>query len=299
MICSPVKIFCDYLDTTYSASSPIVDSTKYWVQSHGASCVFSDDKSSSWRFGADGSSTGILKIDTAKTYSRISASGQVLAYLRAHGLFMEYLGEISTEPHNVSRIDVSADISLDGASAIASLRKRFASGVCSLGRKALPVTYVLGVRPDGQETGSFYAGHRTKARTTANVYDKAYEALQKRGEVIPPTTRYEMRMRGEKGRAGPSLRDAAEPDRLFWHIASPTLLNAPEGVQEWSSDWGGGWRYERPEKLLPAEVLDKRVYFSPDLDSLIEVADSMGSGGRAYLMRQLERKILGVNLLAS
>jgi hypothetical protein len=304
MTCSPTEIFCDWLDTTYSPDSPVIDSTKYWAQSHGAMCFFSDDKVSSYRFGGEGTAsgadnTGVLRFETAKHYSKISASGQVLAYLRSVGLFMDYLSEVSDDAHNVSRIDVSMDLPLDGAGVISKLRRKFSGGTCQLGRKSLPVQYQLGVNSAGRETGTFYAGHRTKARTTAAIYDKAWEAFQKRGEQLPPTTRYEMRMKSEKGRAGASLRDAAEPERLFWHIASPTLLKAPKGVEAWSSGWDGGWHYERPDKLLPAEVLARRIDFSPDLDSLIEVADSMGSGGRAYLLRLLERKVSEGNLLDS
>jgi hypothetical protein len=123
------------------------------------------------------------------------------------------------------------------------------------------------------------------------VYDKAWEALSKRGEQLPPTTRYEMTSRGEKGRVGPSLRDAAEPTRLFWHIASPTLLKAPDDVPAWTSDWEGGWHYEKTEPLLPAEILERLVEFSPALDQMILQADKIGDGGKKYLLRLLERKL--------
>lgn len=286
-----LNIFCDWLDTTYAANSPIVNTTQSFLHAHGSECVHSDEKSSVFHVGDTG---GVVKIDTAKRHTRISASGQALAYFRVKDIYLDYLSELSSEPHNVSRLDAALDLPLDGADVVASLRKRFsvAGSGCRLGKKYLPVNYNLGVRADGRETGTFYAGHRSRARQTARVYDKAFEAFQKRGEMLPPTTRYEVTSRGEKGRAGPCLRDAAEPERLFWHIASPTLLKAPEGVSEWSSDWGGGWHYVRPEKLLPAEILVRAVDYSPSLAKLIELADEVGPNGRKYLVRQLEQRIL-------
>ena len=294
MIYSASEPFCDWLSVTYAPDSPVIDDIQMWLHSAGGSCSRSDDKSSLWNLGLASDRSGTVRLDFKRGYSGVSASGGALAHLRALGLYMDYLSELSLHPHNISRIDVSLDVAQDGASVIDSLRSRFSDGVCSLGRKSLPVTYQLNVRPsDGRETGTFYAGHRSKARTTAAVYDKANEARMVRGEHIPPTTRYEMRMRSEKGRAGASLRDAAEPERLFWHIASPTLLKAPDNVPAWSSGWGGGWSYTRPNKPLPAEVLASRVEFSPEIDSLIVLADTIGSSGRRYLMRKLEEKILG------
>ena len=294
-----LNIFCDWLDTTYAPDSPVIDDTQSWVQVNGGECIHRDEKCATFRVG--GTEGGILKFDTAKRYSRISASGQVLAYFRSLGIFLDYLSELSSEPHNVSRLDTALYLPLDGADVIDSLRKRFSvqGGSCSLGRKSLPVTYVLGVRSDGRETGTFYAGHRTQARQTGRVYDKAFEALQKRGEHLPPTTRYEMTSRGEKGRAGPSLRDAAEPSRLFWSVASPTLLKAPAGTPEWVSGWDGGWSYDKPETLLPAEALARSIDHSAALDSMLVTADKIGPEGRVYFMRLLERKILGANTLDS
>jgi hypothetical protein len=288
MIYSASDVFCDWLDTTYCANSDVVGSVSLWLGMNGGNCKYSDEKGSSFAIGE-----GYIKIDTSKRFSRISTSGQALEHLRAHNIFLEYLSELSMDAHNVSRLDTALDIPADGADTLDALRKRYSvAGVgCKLGQKKLPVSYILGVREDGRETGTFYGGHRSKARTTCRIYDKAWEALSKRGERIPPTTRYEMTSRGEKGRVGPSLRDAAEPERLFWHIASPDLLQKPDNVPKWSSDWEGGWHYEKVSPLLPAEVLDRLVEFSPGLNEMILQADKMGSGGRKYLLRRLGRKL--------
>ena len=289
---SSLDVFCDWLDTTYSAESPVISNVQDFLQRHGGDCFYSDDDSSKYRIGNDDNS-GVVVLETRNRYSRVSASGTAISYFRTLGVFHDYLSELSSEPHNVSRLDAALDLPLDGADVVDAMRKRFSvAGVgCQLGTKYLPVSYFLGVRGDGRETGTFYAGHRTRARTTARVYDKAWEMFCKRKISIPPTTRYEVTSRGEKGRLGPSLRDAAEPERLFWHIASPELLKAPDGVPAWSSGWEGGWSYESPESLLPAEALEKIIEYSPALNQMIEKADEMGTGGRKYMLRLLERKL--------
>jgi len=157
------------------------------------------------------------------------------------------------------------------------------------------VRLLLDVRGDGRETGTFYVGHRTAARATARVYDKAWERLQRANETCPPRTRYEVTVRKDYGA---TLRDAAEPRRLFWHVASPALLDAPDDVEPWDSGWGGGWRAVDLPDPLPAEVLGRRVEFSPELAMLADIADRMGPEGRVWLARRLLAK-LGVECSSS
>lgn len=293
MIYSASDVFCDWLDTTYAAESSVATSVSQWVHANGGDCLASDEKATLFGIGALG---GTVKIDTAKKYTKVSASGQALAHFRARGLLLEYLSELSTEPHNVSRIDVSIDLPQDGAEVVNALRAQAARqhGLFALGRKSLPVKLNLGFKTsDGRETGSVYIGGRScKARVKAAIYDKAHEALEKRGEVLPPTTRYELRIKGEKGRVGPSLRDAAEPTALFWHHASPSLLKAPDNAPEWIAGWEGGWTYDKPAELLPSEILVRAIDFSSSLAKLIDLADDIGPNGRKYLLRRLEHKIL-------
>jgi len=144
----------------------------------------------------------------------------------------------------------------------------------------------LQTRPDGRKTGTWYAGNRRDSEITCRVYDKAQEAHDKRGELMPPRTRCELTVK--KG-ANPTLRDAAEPERLFWHYMSPAILKRPQGVPEWSSGWGEGWVMERTE-LLPAMRLKRRIEDSPELAALIELADSIGTDGRDYALRLIREK---------
>lgn len=291
MIYSASEVFCDYLDVTYSPSTDVVGSEfkqgsiVTWLLSTGAVCKSRDLTTSVFSVG----DSGIIKLNNNDRFSRVSASGSVLAHFRAQGLFMEYLSELSASPHRVTRLDAALDVNRDGADVIAEMRSRFSSGSASLGRKSLKVTYLTGVRSDKRETGTCYFGHRQRARHTARVYDKAHEALEKRGESLPPTTRYEITARGERDRPSPTLRDAAEPTSLFWHVASPTLLTSPDNVAPWVAGDGESWVFKRPE-LLPAEIVERKVNYNPDLDSIAQIASQDGQGGLKLMLRQIAQK---------
>lgn len=286
------EIFCDWLDVTYGSGSPVLADVSTFVTENGATCTHGDERRRTYRFDSD-IYKGTLVLESAARYSRVSASGAVLMHLRSLDLYLKLISTLSSEAHNVSRLDLARDEHRDGAEMIKSMRRKYSrKGVtCGLGRKALPVSYVTSVRADGKETGTFYAGQRTRARTTGRVYDKQAQMLAVHGEHIPPTVRTEITLRGENGRPGPNLYDAIHPEKLFWHVASPELLKAPVGVEEWTSGWGGSWVYEMPEKLLPAESLARMVEYCPTLDDLLAQADKInGDGGRKYLMRLLSRK---------
>ena len=289
-------IFCDWLDTTYATDSPVIEDITSFVTENGAHCSHGDEKRRTYRFDSD-LYKGSLVLENSSRFSRVSVSGSVLTHLRSLGLYLEFIGKLSTEAHNVSRMDLARDEHSDGADMIKKMRRKYSKpGVtCALGRKSLPVSYVTSVRADGRETGTFYAGNRTRARVTGRVYDKQAQMLAVHGEKIKPTVRTEITVRGENGRSSASLYDAIHPEKLFWHVASPVLLKAPKGMPNWVSGWGGSWDYVVPEKLLPAESLARMVEYMPALDDLIAQADRInGDGGRKYLLRLLETKF-GLN----
>lgn len=283
------SVFTDWLDVTSPPDSSRTARVGLFLQSMDCSLVSSQAGVTSYQCGE-----GVVRVEQRSTWGRVSASGAALAHMRAVSMFLEYLSELSQGAHRVSRVDVALDLPVDGADSISEFRTTFSGGFAALSRKALPVSWMLENRPsDGRETGTMYLGHRCKARVTARMYDKAHEALRKRGEHVGPRTRYEITVRGESGREGPTLRDAAEPTVLFWHYASPTLLQAPVGLSEWIPRSGEGWTYSRPD-YLPADVLQRRVESSADLGGLIDLADSLGPHGRRHLLYLVSRR-LGVN----
>jgi hypothetical protein len=148
---------------------------------------------------------------------------------------------------------------------------------------------MTGIRHDGLESGSCYLGHRQRARQTARVYDKAKEAMDNRKELMPPTTRYEVTARGERDRPSPTLKDAFLPASLFWHIASPTLLTAPTGIEPWISGDGDTWA-SKTLSLLPAEIVERKIEFNPDLDAIAAIASRDGSDGLRRMVRKIAEK---------
>jgi len=291
MLYSASNVICDYLDLTYSPDSLVfgsdfrLGSVESWLLSVSALCEKRDSHTALYRLG----DRGKVKMDTNSSFTRISASGAALAHLRAHKIFDEYLSELAAEPHRVTRLDAALDVARDGAETLAELRTMFPTGLASLGRKALKVNYITSIRDDGKESGSCYLGHRQRARQTARVYDKQLEALEKRGEILPPTTRYEVTAKGERDRPSPTLKDAYDPTSLFWHIASPTLLKAPANIAPWIPGDGESWKVKRPV-LLPAEVVERKISFNPDLDAIVEIASQDGSGGLKRMLRLIANK---------
>jgi len=258
-----MTVIADWLDVTYSPENTPEQAVTDVLQSAGAMHLHSDNRGSTWRVGV-----GVCKIQYSGHFHRFSASGAVLGHLRASGVYMDYLSALSESPHQVTRLDAAHDVATDAAPIIAKLRKRYPRE-CHLTRKGLRTKSILATREDGKESGTWYVGHMSRARVTARVYDKQLEALDKRDERIPPRTRYEVTIKSD---IGPSLRDAAEPESIFWHFASPALLKRPENVKRWVSGWGGGWNYVREQPVLAA-LVKSRIEASADLQSILALAD--------------------------
>lgn len=278
-----LPIICDWLDVTFSPSEAPWPSVNRILLAAGFEAESADRTSFTYRLGR-----GFVKFGPSRGSLRASFSGAACAALREHGTWDDLLSELSSVPHRVTRVDAALDLSLDGADMVDLMRQRYPSGQVNLSRKAVATSLVLAVRPDGRETGTWYAGRHTKARFTARVYDKAWQLLQKFGEVIPPRTRVEVTASG--GDSGATLRDAAQPAALFWYLAAPAILDAPEGAPVWTPNRDLGW--VAPTKPFdPAALLKRRVESCAMLDALALLADDLGPNGRDYLLGLLEKRI--------
>lgn len=278
--------FCDWLDVTYSPVDCPYPELRLLLL--GAGFEVSRDTGGCVVF-LPPTGRGVAKVTHASRFAKVSLSGGVCASLREARLWEEALSILGSSPHKVTRLDAAVDFPLDAADVISVLRGRYPSGSVNLGRKALPVKVMLAVRADGRESGTYYVGHRTAARHTLRVYDKALEMLEKYGQDLPPTTRVEVTARKD---SGATLRDAALPSALFWHVAAPAIFLRPEGVPVWVPNTE--MTYTAPDRTyIPAEVLRKRVETSAELEVLLDVADSMGPSGRSYLLSLLQRRVEG------
>jgi len=280
------SVICDWLDVTTHPDSGLSDSVLGFVSGIGVDFIGSDN-SLSVRFPEG----GVLRVDKKSSYSRISASGSVLAYLRMQNKFNDYLDLLGSVPHKVTRLDAAYDTDEDGAKVFSRLKRKYREKPVMLTRQGLKANFVSEFREvDGKETGSFYAGHRTKSGVTGCVYDKALEILQRTGATDGlPRSRYELRVRSS---IGPTLRDAAEPDKLFWHFMSPALIRKPKGfkIDSWVSGWGGGWTSDKPSPPDPAGSIRYLLEASLVFERLEVLADDLGPNGRQYLRRQLNKR---------
>lgn len=257
-----MTIKCDWLDVTYAPDDTPDRAVALVVQSAGASARNSGAGATAWEL--DG---GLLLVDYRRTFARFSASGRFLDGLRAAGVYMDYLSALSESPHTITRLDAAYDLPTDAADVLAALHKAYPVE-CRLSRKALRTKRILETRPDGRESGTWYAGHKQKGMVTARVYDKQLEQASKGVELPLPLTRYELTFRKA---VGATLRDAAEPASLFWAYGERLLLERPEGVPDWVSGWGGGWSYEREDTPIPG-LLKQRIESSAEIQALAALA---------------------------
>lgn len=274
---------CDYLNVTVpeSHSSDVESDLLGIITSAGAACVY------------DGlyklTSGGTYKAESKRGFSFFSASGDFLATLRANGLFSTYLAAFAGVPHNVSMMHVAHDVPGDSSKEIKRLWRKVRSDTgIKLTRKRLrPETQVKKLTSpgiDGRETGTIYLGTR-KSEVWAKAYDKQLERLQRANQHIAPVTRFELAV---SGKAGASLRDAYDPDAIFWHFMSD-VLPAPPDAPPWEK---GGVGFSLPEKiaLLPAEALRRLVQTSPQLQQMFDLSDRIGAHGYEYLLRQIHSR---------
>lgn len=261
-----MTVKCDYLDVTYAPDKTPEHSVFGVIQSALAECKTSDGSGSLWFLNG-----GALKVEYKRTYARFSASGAFLDGLRMAGLFMDYLSALADAPHTVTRLDAAYDVPTDTPPILKALHKRYPRE-CSLTRKPLRTERILNTREDGKDTGTFYIGRHQQGMVTAKVYDKHWERLQA-GDPIPlPLTRYEITFRRA---VKATLRDAAEPGRLFWVYGPKLLLKRPSDVPEWVSGWGGGWNYKRDDTPLAA-ILKARIESSAELQAIAALAIRAG-----------------------
>ncbi len=286
-----MTVKADYLDVTYAPDSTPEHSVFGVIQSALAECKTSDPSGSLWFLNG-----GSLKIEYKRNYARFSASGAFLDGLRTAGLFMDYLSALADAPHNVTRLDAAHDVPTDTPPILKALHKRYPCE-CYLTRKPLRTKRILDTRDDGKDTGTFYIGRHQQGMVTAKVYDKQWERLQA-GDPIPlPLTRYEITFRRA---VKATLRDAAEPERLFWMYGHLLLLKRPSDIPEWVSGWGGGWSYQPDKTPLPA-ILKARIENSAELQALAALAIRSGceEWARQLMAREFDKLLQGPGTLES
>jgi len=217
----------------------------------------------------------------------VGASGGFLSALRAHALYDTYLSIIGSHPHRVTRLDVAHDVLCDAPAQVLQFDRNVRKDKYKLnGRKInLETGYkpILNLDRHGARSGTVYIGPKSPQKAALKVYDKSKEQWDRYKREIPQTLRWELKL-GRKSEV--TLRDAWEPDPVFWHFMSD-VLPTPNGVPSWSPH---GEDYTLPPRvtLLPAESLKRLVESSDIVDRMFALTDKIGPNGFNYLVRVLQ-----------
>lgn len=287
-------VFCDYLRCTCSPSDSfadplqrlLTDSLDVSVRSEGDATYFT----SAGPYGAP----AVARLDRGfwKRVDRITFSGLFMAVLRSSGVLAHVVQEIASVPYNLTRWDGALDVELSSVSAyrrrLGSLRRRGQSRGISLGRKAIHVHQVkamLGPRAlDGAFSGSVMFGHRSN-RYSGIVYDKSAELFDRHGVIIDRNLlRYEVRT------SEATLNDALDPGPLFYHLASPDLLELPSNILPWTRRELPPMRLDPLPTLLPLQQAKKIISFSPDVRRLVDLVHE-NPNIRSLVLRYLDSEM--------
>lgn len=279
------KPIADWLDVTYSSDSDLSSVSDMAIELC-SQVEFDTGARRGYRFGTGGADSGLLIVERSHNFQRVSASGAVLAFLRGLRLLDEFLGALSDSPHNVTRLDVAHDVPCrDPGRVVRRHYARTRDGV-AFGRKGLQTKAIFSPGIDGLDTGTVYHGHRSSAKVTARVYDKGHQMMEMHGAVVPPHVRYELTFRRE---AQASLRDASNPESIFWAHAPSLGLKRPYGVLDWSPG-AVGCAFPRRGALTPFQRLQRAVDALP-LDDVTRLCPEVGPEGVACFLRMIEKRL--------
>ena len=265
---------CDYLTvTTPSDPGGLIANNLLSLLSDlpGLTCV----RPRQWRVASyDGSLFSIFRRGRVVIFT---ASGGALQALRDHNLFSEYLSTLASEgAHRVTRLDVALDIAKEASKTVVSLYRKGINNpkAFHLGKKAAPVRNHHSLsKITGLETGTTYFGGRS-AEITARVYDKREEQVTFQRKPDPgPMLRYELTV---TNKVFPTLRDAYEPEALFWHFMAPDILKKPSGVKNWEPH-GEGFSTTVSSRN-PLERLARRLEHSPEFADLCATVRNLPQG---------------------
>lgn len=264
MICEP---FCDYLNVTTPLDNgdlvmrelaPILDAI-------GATEILPGV----FQYAIKG---GAFKYSERGKVAIFSASGGFLQTLRDRGLYPDYLAALSCFPHRVSMLHVTMDFLVDAPAVIQEAKRLGQSGSVALTRKHIAskdVHALLSLNADGFETGTVYLGNRRNADVWAKVYDKRHERLSRGYDDPGSIVRVEIAVQSD---IGSTLRDAFNPRDIFYKFASPSLVEAPADIPEWSSN-GEGFVLDGPRSEFTFEQRLKSVLEgSLDVSRLLKIA---------------------------
>lgn len=299
--CEYDKVFCDWLDITFSSLENSAEDFVSFFLDAGFSLTPSSKNFSSSGFSLTcivdrdlgGRSNGTIKIDTLERVGiiRVSVSGVSLEFLREENWFNEMLGFFSERPYHITRLDSAIDKNVVGYKRLSVLRSKF-STECALSKRALRTKWFLSKGLEGHPTGTFYIGHRSKASATARCYDKRHQIWETTGvDVGFNVFRYEVTTKFKRDRLSATLGDVSDPSSLFYYYASPSLMRKPSDISEWVGSSDFSFEAVLSSGTLPADRLKFLVQDNYLFQRLAEISLETGGGGVSYALSVLRDEL--------
>lgn len=229
---------------------------------------------------------GSCFVTTKENYTNLSISGEVLSSIRSAGLMRELETLLSSSPHNITRLDIAYDVPLAGEISISKIQNQYDTGYAKLAGRFRQMNYNLSQLGKDRQTGTAYFQNKSyKGTILLRVYDKAWEVLQRSGDTISPTTRYELTIH-----RGASLRDFSTPSTAFWHFLPDELLTAPNDVPKWVATERIDYDEHNGSLTTDYERLRFLIQNCPSLVHLVEKASTV-NGGSVLLEREIRSMI--------
>lgn len=268
---------CDWLDVTCSPDNSFMGELENWLGLSGARCVVFKDGSTAYAIDK-----GILKVSTTGSFHRASASGGFIDGLRGLGLWRDYVNILGTVEHKVTRLDVAVDMFIDAPLVLSGLESIYSDGSFNFGRKALRTKTIFEKRQgDNVTSGTWYAGHRSKARVCGRVYDKQLELMENHGILSPPLTRFELTFRKD---FGASLWDVLSPTNIFYSHAEGLMKTDHIKFDDWASNGTMPWESAPVDTDLTIEKATRMLAHSPEIRRYaLLFARNFGAEGEAIM----------------
>jgi len=272
---------CDYLDVTCSPDDSFMDALTNWLGVHSIDCTVFRDGSTNYVLGV-----GMLKLQTMGSFHRASASGGFVDGLRGLGLWRDYVNILGTVGHKVTRLDVAVDVDIDAPIVLSALESAYPIGEFKFGRKTLRTKTILERRlSDNALSGTWYAGHGSKARVSGKVYDKQLELFTRRGILSPPLTRFELTFRKD---FGVSLWDVLSPTDIFYSHAGGLMQTDNIKYNDWAKRGLVPWVSAPVDTDFTVERARRALAHSVELKRYAELfARNFGAEGESIMAKCL------------
>lgn len=297
--CEYGKVFCDWLDITFSKFYN--DEFQFVDFFQDAGFVLKPSKVSKSLVlecavirSLGDISRGVVKIDVIEHGGviRVSISGVALEYLRQENWFSEMIGFFSEHPYHITRIDSAMDVDAIGYKKIKDLRAKHPE-TCALSSRALRTKSILSRGFHGRSTGTFYVGHMSKARAMARCYDKRHQIWETTGHDIGFNVfRFEITTKFKRDGASASLRDVSVPEQLFYKYASPSLVRKPKSVSDWEPNRDGGFQIAKSDPSLPVDRMKYLIEENYLFERILKLSQETGGGGLDYAITLIRKELV-------